>query len=67
MVTLQELESRVVELERGQQNAFILNKVYASPARVYEGMLAYADGTTWNPGSGLGLYQYRGGSWTFIA
>jgi len=26
----------------------------------------YADGTTWNPGSGAGLYQWRGSAWAFI-
>ena len=26
----------------------------------------YADGTTWNPGSGKGLYIRNGGVWVFI-
>lgn len=36
----------------------------AEPTRPAEGMLAYADGTNWNPaGAGAGLHQYTGGVW----
>lgn len=34
-----------------------------APAKPREGMLAIADGTEWNPGSGKGLYEYRTGAW----
>lgn len=37
----------------------------AAPSGV-NGMLAYADGTSWNPGSGAGLYLYKAGAWQFI-
>ena len=34
------------------------------PARRTEGMVAFADGTNWNPtAGGAGLYEYRGGAW----
>jgi len=36
---------------------------YAAPAKVRDGMLVLADGTSWNPGSGAGFYGYYGGSW----
>ena len=29
-----------------------------------DGDIRYADGTNWNPGSGIGIYAYIGGSWT---
>lgn len=34
----------------------------------YDGFLAYADGTNWDPGSGKGFYRYEigGGTWVFI-
>lgn len=35
-----------------------------APTRPGEGMLAIADGTNWNPGSGKGLYEYKSGTWT---
>lgn len=33
-----------------------------------DGKLAYADGVSWNPGSGKGLYRYNGdtSSWVFV-
>ena len=37
----------------------------AVPTTPVDGMLAIADGTTWNPGSGKGLYRYDGGAWNF--
>lgn len=33
------------------------------PDKLREGLLAFADGTNWNPGAGAGLYEYRGGAW----
>lgn len=51
--------------------AEILNSVYlhldpqsSAPARPSNGVLAYADGTNWNPGAGAGVYAYIGGTWT---
>lgn len=35
----------------------------AAPAKPRDGMIVYADGTTWNPGSGKGTYEYRSGAW----
>ena len=34
-----------------------------APARPREGMVAGADGTNWNPGSGKGVYLYFNGIW----
>lgn len=39
------------------------NILYAAPPDPVAGMLVFADGTTWNPGSGRGLYEYRTSSW----
>lgn len=39
--------------------------LHAEPARLYEGMVRYADGTDWNPGSGAGVYVYKSG-WVFL-
>jgi hypothetical protein len=41
--------------------------LYKSPAKVKPGLVVYADGTDWDPGSGEGLYRYNlAGSWVFI-
>ena len=37
------------------------------PAKRVTGQLVFADGTSWNPGSGRGLYYYDTNAWTFIA
>lgn len=34
-----------------------LQVLYAQPTKMFPAMLVYADGTTWNPGSGEGLYR----------
>lgn len=33
------------------------------PTKLSEGLIAFADGTSWNPGSGAGIYAYYSGSW----
>ena len=58
----QELSSLASQVA-GAVPSLRLQKLYAVPARLIEGMLVYADGSTWNPGSGPGVYQYRGGAW----
>jgi len=39
------------------------NVLYAAPAGPIAGLTVFADGTTWDPGSGRGLYEYRTSSW----
>lgn len=41
----------------------ILAKQYQEPGRLMEGMVVNADGTSWNPGGGAGLYQYLSSAW----
>lgn len=33
-----------------------LKVLHAAPKRMFAGMVVYADGTDWNPGSGEGVY-----------
>lgn len=41
-----------------------LDVSYAAPDKPSQGDIRYADGTSWNPGSGEGIYFYdSGGSW----
>jgi hypothetical protein len=41
-----------------------LHKIWhVPPGKPREGMLVYADGTDWNPGSGAGYYVYYAGAW----
>lgn len=34
-----------------------------APLRPENGVIAYADGVNWNPGSGEGFYGYEAGAW----
>ena len=43
-----------------------LEPTHIEPDKVELGMVRYADGTDWNPGSGEGVYFYGTGGWTFV-
>jgi len=43
-----------------------LGVLSAPPAVPRAGMIAYADGAHWNPGSGEGLYVYKSTGWKFL-
>ena len=49
-----------------QDAVLSLKTLYAAPTKYGEGTLVKADGTTWNPGAGAGVYCFRGGAWTFL-
>ena len=40
-----------------------LQTLYSAPPRTFEGMIIKADGTTWNPGGGAGVYVRIGTGW----
>ena len=40
-----------------------LSVQYSAPDKVIDGMLVYADGTQWDPGSGEGVYARYNGAW----
>lgn len=40
-----------------------LEMIYAAPAKFRDGAIVLADGITWNPGSGAGVYCYYGSAW----
>lgn len=46
------------------QSELQLQVLYVAPEKPRAGMVAHADGTSWNPGSGAGPYAYIGGTWT---
>lgn len=63
------LDQELSNIERApQEPVFFLNLAmsYAAPAKVWDGLVMLADGTSWNPGSGGGYYGYRAGAWRFL-
>lgn len=44
-----------------------LEPQYVAPTKPRAGMLVYADGTSWNPGSGEGVYRFSlAAAWVYI-
>ena len=60
-----ELNKIAQAMETPDQFLF-LDTLYAAPKKFREGMLVKADGVSWNPGSGAGVYCRRGAAWTFL-
>ena len=40
-----------------------LSVLASAPKKPREGMIVIADGTNWNPGAGLGAYEFKAGVW----
>jgi hypothetical protein len=43
-----------------------LDVTTVAPAKPRDGMLRYADGANWDPGSGEGFYGYYDSAWHFL-
>ena len=59
------MQRELLELERSfrEQDDILLVEMFVAPAKPRDGLTVFADGTSWNPGSGRGVYTYYGGSW----
>ena len=46
----------------------LVEQIQAEPAKPRDGMVAYADGTNWNPGCGNGFYRYKSSTseWRYL-
>jgi hypothetical protein len=55
---LQRLESEL--------SFFSIEESFVEPDNPIDGMVVFADGTSWNPGSGRGLYRFDGSSWESV-
>lgn len=60
---LEQFQRNVVEMSSMLGQFDILHAV---PERPRRGLVVYADGTSWNPGSGEGVYRYNGTIWVFL-
>lgn len=56
-------ELQQIEQAFREQDAVQLVTLYVAPAKPREGMTVLADGSSWNPGSGAGVYTYYGSAW----
>jgi hypothetical protein len=67
----EEMRNQFDRLQRAlndAQTAFDLVVLHAAPDRMRAGMLVYADGTDWNPGSGEGVYRRNAANaaWVYL-
>ncbi len=53
-------------LSEVETDTILMTQWNAKPAKLYDGLMAYADGTNWNPGSGEGFYGYYAAAWHFL-
>lgn len=61
-----ELEA-ITRAQNNPKNELYLRVLYVEPEKPRAGMVIYADGTTWDPGSGEGVYRYSlGDTWEFL-
>lgn len=61
--------ARISQALSSPNDAVLVNVLYKAPAKTKPGTLVVADGTSWNPGSGAGLYlrNAANNAWLFIA
>lgn len=64
----QYLAEELQEIARQIQNIdFVIFQIlHREPSKRVAGLVVYADGTDWNPGSGAGLYRWNGAAWIFV-
>lgn len=53
-------------LQHPTVEAVFFAQLNAEPAKYSDGMVVYADGTNWNPGSGEGLYMRYNSTWNYL-
>ena len=57
-------EFATIAREQAQPSDYMaLNTLYAAPKRIFDGMVILADGTSFDPGSGAGVYARVAGAW----
>lgn len=55
---------RFLEMLQGGDKVLLIAKSHAAPPKPRDGVVAYADGTNWNPAAGgEGFYGYYAGAW----
>lgn len=61
---LVEQEFQRISREFAEKGSMLhLEVLHVAPEKPRDGMIVYADGANWNPGSGAGFYGREGGAW----
>lgn len=59
----EEFQRLASELESGNMEFLQLAERHVAPLKPRDGLVVFADGTNWNPGSGRGVYVYSSAAW----
>lgn len=59
----EEFQRLATELESNQVEFLQLAERFVAPVKPREGLVVFADGTSWNPGAGRGVYVYSSAAW----
>ncbi len=57
---------KIAQALTSPNDLLLLDTLYVAPSKPREGMIALADGASWNPGAGSGFYGYRAGAWRLL-
>lgn len=57
--------SKIAQAISLPRDELYLEPQFRAPVKPRRGMLVYADGTSWNPGSGEGVYVFKA-AWVFL-
>jgi hypothetical protein len=55
--------NNIAQAQYDRKDVLELPVLNAPPSKLKDPMVAVADGTNWNPGSGAGIYAYLSGGW----
>ena len=58
--------AKIAQAMDTQDASLSLETLYAAPKKYRDGTIVKADGTTWNPGAGAGVYCWYGAAWHFL-
>lgn len=63
-----EQNQRIAQATTSPNAYLLLDVLYKTPAKPRPAMLVYADGVSWNPGAGEGVYRRNKGNtaWVFL-
>lgn len=56
-------QRKIAQAMETQDASLSLETLYAAPAKYGNGTIVKADGVTWDPGTGAGVYCYYAGTW----
>lgn len=64
VISSDDMSTGIVKITYVVSDSITHNSLSSEPTSPVTGMVVWADGSSWNPGSGAGLYVYTGSAWS---